>query len=457
MTNLTRFTSGDVHFDALIPGREPVSGTEYAAAAGVLPNYTVALTNEPFPAQLPVQSHGHWAVRKALWAFQNDTRFNFELERHSLALGAYVANYRMGDRWSLGNDLLMDIRDRPQRLLLEGLTDSNGYTRYATFTNSADYQAHAYSLYASDEWSATPQLRIDAALRFDAQRVRARIGERDLVDLDGNPVTLYDNATSMQTGTVSQSAEHFSHLTYSLGFNYELIEGQAMFGHFTSAAKLPHFDDIRNGVLVKDKVNNLELGYKLLGPRLALSAAVFQTEFNNVPFTDILSDGSTVVRRAQTRTRGVELESELIPVDWLRVRWNLTLQEPEYRNFSGAVLDNTGNTIRRIPKQMLKVSPTAMFFADRLRVSVTYSHVGQRFADDANRIELPAFHKLDASVQVDLPRRWKLVLSGDNLTNSAGLTEGNPRTDLSGDPPGTFYMARPLFGRSFHAAISKSL
>ena len=124
--------------------------------------------------------------------------------------------------------------------------------------------------------------------------------------------------------------------------------------------------------------------------------------------------------------------------------------------YGGSVLDNTGNAIRRIPKLMLKVSPTAMLFADRVRVSLTWSKVGRRFADDANSIELPGFHKLDASLQIDLPRRWKLVLSGDNLTNSAGLTEGNPRTDLSGDPPGTFYMARPLFGRSWHAAISKS-
>jgi outer membrane receptor protein involved in Fe transport len=137
------------------------------------------------------------------------------------------------------------------------------------------------------------------------------------------------------------------------------------------------------------------------------------------------------------------------------VRWNCTLQKPEYVNFTGSAVDNSGNVIRRIPQQILKVTPTASFLSDRVRVSVSFAHVGRRFANDANTIALPAFDKLDASLQLDLRHRWRLVLSGDNLTDSAGLTEGNPRTDLS-DPATGLYMARPLFGRSFHAALSKS-
>jgi outer membrane receptor protein involved in Fe transport len=456
LKSLSRLTSGDIHFDALFPGRAPVTGLEFATEAGVAPDFSYATSGAPFNADDPVQNHGHWAVHKSLWSLQNDTRLNLELATHSLALGVYLANYRAADQWSLGNLLLMDVRSRPRRLRLAQVTDASGYTRYASFTNDAAYRAHTYSVYLSDEWSATRALRFDTGIRFDSEDVRSRIGESDLVDLDGDPQTLYDNATSVLTGADRRIRSRFEHVSVSLGFNYELDEAQALFGHYTSAAKLPHFDDIRNGVLIEDEVTGYELGYKLLTPKIALSAALFQTDFNNVPFTDILSDGTTVVRRAGTRTRGIEIESEFIPLDWLRIRWNGTLQRPEYVNFTGSALDNSGNVIRRIPRQIVKVTPTASFLSDRVRVSVSFAHVGRRFANDANTIELPAFDKLDASVQLDLKHQWQLVLSGDNLTDSAGLTEGNPRTDLSDPAANDYYMARPLFGRSFHAALSKS-
>ncbi len=456
LSSLSRFTSGDIQFDALFPGGAPVTGLEFAAEAGVAPAFAYATGGVSFDARDLVQNHGHWAVHKSLWSLQNDSRLNFELASHSLALGVYVANYRASDRWSLGNLLLMDVRSRPRRLRLEQVTDSSGYTRHASFTHDASYDAHAYSVYLSDEWAATRALRFDTGIRFDSEDVRGRIADSELIDLDGDPQTRYDNATSVLTGAGRGVRSRFEHLSFSLGFNYELNAAQALFGHATSAAKLPHFDDIRNGVLIEDEVTGYELGYKLLTARTALSAALFQTDFNNVPFTDILSDGTTVVRRAGTRTRGVEIESELIPLDWLRVRLNCTLQKPEYVNFTGSALDNSGNVIRRIPQQLFKVSPTASFLSDRLRVSVSFAHVGRRFANDANTIELPAFNKLDASLQLDLRRRWRLVLSGDNLTDSAGLTEGNPRTDLSDPAANDYYMARPLFGRSFHAALSRS-
>lgn len=455
LRSLSRFMSGDIQFDALIPGQAPVTGLEFAADAGVAPDYSYVMNGASFDALDLVQNHGHWAVHKSLWSLQNDTRLNVELAQHSLALGVYVTHYRAADRWSLGNLLLMDVRSRPRRLQLAGVTDSVGYTRYASFTNDADYRVRAYSLYLSDEWSATPALRFDTGIRFDSETIRGRIGESELVDLDGDPQTLYDNATSVLTGADRDAHARFDHLSLSLGFNHELTEAQALFGHYTSAAKLPHVDDIRNGVLIEDEVTGYEFGYKLLLPRIALSAALFQTEFNNVPFTDILSDGTTVVRRAGTRTRGIEIESELIPLDWLRIRWNCTLQKPEYVDFTGSALDNSGNVVRRIPQQIVKVTPTASFLSDRVRVSASFSHVGRRFANDANSIELPAFNKLDMSLQMDLAHQWRLVLSGDNLTDSAGLTEGNPRTDLNDPAAGDYYMARPLFGRSFNAALSK--
>jgi hypothetical protein len=47
-----------------------------------------------------------------------------------------------------------------------------------------------------------------------------------------------------------------------------------------------------------------------------------------------------------------------------------------------------------------------------------------------------------------------LQLVGDNLTDEAGLTEGNPRTDVGAGGIGSIYLARPLFGRSFQASAT---
>lgn len=455
-TNLLRYTDGGVRFDGIFPGPAPVTGVEFAAAAGVAPNYTVATTGQSYAANQLVQNHGHWVVDKEYDAFQDDVRFSFDLGANNLTLGAYFADYSMADRWSLGNLLLMDVRDQPRRLLLPGVTDPLGFTQYSFFNLIADYDATAWSLYASDEWQATNTLRFDFGVRYDTQDIKASISNAGNVDLDGNPATRYDNATSQAGNGRRRLDEDFDATGFSIGFNYEITDRHAIFGHYTDAAKLPHFDDVRNGVLVEDNVTNMELGYKTSLERLALFATLFETEFDNVPFQDILANGATVVRRAGTRTRGIELEGEFQPMQTLNIRFSATWQDPQYTDFNGSVVDNTGNTIRRIPEIMGRITPTWYFMDSRGRVYLTYSYFGRRFANDENTIELPSYSKVDAGVMFDVTEGLSVQLSGDNLTDEVGLTEGNPRTDLGAGGVGVLYMARPLFGRSFMASATYS-
>jgi outer membrane receptor protein involved in Fe transport len=449
LTNLFRYTSGDVRFDGLFSEAAPVTGAEFAMRRGVAPEFVLGRNGTPYAATGLVQNHGHWAVNKDYLAWQNDFRLGFALDSHALTLGAYAADYSMLDRWTLGNLLLMDASDRPERLLLPGVTDAHGYTRYSFLNLRADYEGAAWSLYASDEWQATKALRLDLGVRYDAQETEASISNAVAVDLDRDPLTLYDNATSLLSGDWRQVRADFDAAAYSFGFNYQLTDRHALFGHYSAASKLPHFDDVRNGVLVEDNVDNVELGYKTALDDFVMFATLFQTQFDNVPFQDILVGGATVVRRAQTRTRGLELEGELQPLPALTVRFSMTLQDPEYRNFAGAALDNTGNTIRRIPKSMARITPTLTFMQERARAWLTYTYAGERYANDENTIRLPSYSKVDAGVMLDVGEHWTLQLTADNLTDEAGLTEGNPRTDMGAGGIGPIYMARPLFGRSF--------
>lgn len=449
----TRFTDGDVTFNGLFTGDVPVSGAAFAAERGVAPEFSYIANGRDFDPAFLVQNHGHWAIAKRFRALQNDSRLTFATEAHELSLGIYAADYSMADRWSLGNLLLTDVGDRPQRLFLQGVTDAAGFTRYSFLNLRADYDASAWALYAADEWQVNERLRFDFGLRYDRQQVHAAIsnGVPD-VDLDGDPATTWDRAVLAGTDRRIVDAD-FDHLGWSAGFNYGVTDGQALFGHFTRSAKLPHFDDIRNGIRAKDRVINAEFGYKASLDELALFLTAYRTDFDNVPFADIRVDGSTVVRRAETRTIGLELEGVYEPVDTVALQFSVTLQDPEYRDFTGTSVDNSGNRVRRIPQSMIRIVPSVEFAAGRGRAFLAVAHYGRRYANDENTIRLPAYLKLDAGVEYAFNDEWTVQFNVDNLSNEVGLTEGNPRTDVGASGIGQLYNARVLFGRSLQLAV----
>lgn len=460
LTNLLRYTDGEVRFDGIFPGPAPVTGAAFAASRGVAANYSVLSSGAAYAANQLVQNHGHWVVNKEFDAIQDDVRLSFDLDAHALSVGLYIADYSMADAWSLGNNILMDVSNQPRRLQLPGVTDANGFTSYASFNLLTDYDAKAYSLYAADEWQVTDALRFDFGVRYDTQDIEGTLREGSTTvapnvptDLDGNPATTYDRGVSIIGANRRAVDEDFDNTGYSLGFNYEFTPEHAIFGHYTDSAKLPHFDDVRNGVLMKDEVTNIELGYKASIDTLVVFATLFQTEFDNVPFADILANGQTVVRRAETRTRGVELEGEFLPIREFGVRFSITQQDPEYQNFTGARTDNTGNTIRRIPKTMVRIMPTYTFMEGAGRAYFTYTYAGKRFANDENTIELPSYYKLDVGAMFDVGA-WTFQVTGDNITDEIGLTEGNPRTDVDAGGIGNIYMVRPLFGRSYTGSVT---
>jgi outer membrane receptor protein involved in Fe transport len=60
-----------------------------------------------------------------------------------------------------------------------------------------------------------------------------------------------------------------------------------------------------------------------------------------------------------------------------------------------------------------------------------------------------------ASARYDATPELSLYFYADNIFNSLGLTEGNPRAGelASSDVGANTFIARPLLGRSFRAAV----
>jgi iron complex outermembrane recepter protein len=127
------------------------------------------------------------------------------------------------------------------------------------------------------------------------------------------------------------------------------------------------------------------------------------------------------------------------------------LQDAKYRDFQ----QFSGNTVERAPKVQFRLTPSYQIGTEfgQVRLYGTVTHVGKRFADQTNTLELPAYSTLDAGMAVFLNNGLELRLAGSNLTNKIGLTEGNFRVPGQAVGQDGVFLARPLFGRAVELSV----
>jgi outer membrane receptor protein involved in Fe transport len=166
---------------------------------------------------------------------------------------------------------------------------------------------------------------------------------------------------------------------------------------------------------------------------------------------------------ASTRTVGLELEGTLRPAPWGDLGFNLTLQKPEYRdlrytdkvNNLPVPRDYSGNQLVRVPKVSARLAPGVNLMGDKLRLQLSYEYEGARFVDSANSVRLPSYTVLNFSTRYQISPALSVFGYVDNVNNSQGLTEGNPRAGelQSADAGANTFLARPVIGRTVRAAV----
>lgn len=158
---------------------------------------------------------------------------------------------------------------------------------------------------------------------------------------------------------------------------------------------------------------------------------------------------------ADTRTPGVEIEFNG-QYGNLNASVTSTIQDPTFTeaNTEGqTVIDITdGRRIQRQPRFLASFNPRYDLGIATIGSEIRY--VDSRFTDAANQaLKLPDYVEWNASVTTT-QGPVTVKLTGSNLTNSLGLTEGNPRTGiLEGGQTGNFVQARPILGRRFNVSL----
>lgn len=493
-----RRMTADVQFNAIFSLSSPVDAIDFgestaADLGGTDYRYSFANSGQPITnlsnlnGNGLVVSTGWWTVTKPLSNFANDLRatkawFGDDWS-NDLTLGFYFSDYSAEEFW-LFNDILQEVKSPAPRMLNLEVLDSggdvvtsatqNGFTRYgALYVNHAG-DVNLYGLYAQDNWRPTDKLTIDVGLRWEYHDVNGQVENSSTYDL-GFDDTVVGSNMEFGNGSFKTYNFDFNDLAYSIGAGYMFDRQFGLFGRWTDGFRVPDFEQWifsreEDGSIAKgdiEDVKQAEVGVKFGSPQLGIFATGFWTQLKDVQFSDeVVVDGDLVTanRFADTRTIGLETEIVWIPVPAFELGWTGTIQNPEYTDLRfdptfpspDPEFDVSGNQIRRVPKFISALRGSYQFDqrAGNLKLWATWAYIDKRFVDDANLAVLPSYHKLDAGLAVDISRQVGVQLVGNNLTNSIGLTEGNPRTGQVVGQAGEVGMARPILGLNGRLTMS---
>lgn len=414
--------------------------------------------------------------------FLDDLRLSrrFELfgQSHDISIGGYFARIKETfHRYSATT--LQDVSDDSRLLDLiavdaagqvVGSATQNGVARYGSeFANGYGEQT-TWAIYAADEWQVLPMLRIDGGVRYEHVSTDGAQEGTATVNL-GDPATLADNMVLTGNGVFTPYDRNFDRVGGTIGIDWQFARTAGAFARYTSAFRLPSVGSFITSATARPVTQGIKLyeaGLKFSDRLLSLYATAFLTDFDSYSIGNFQFNAATGGYTQQTiytdtRSYGVEFEGVVRPTPWFDFTLIGTWQDPTFCNLrfdelSGVTLvprDYSGNQLLRVPKLALRATPAVTLLNGRARVQMDVEHYTKRYADAANTSQLPAYTQINASARFDLTDRISLWVYGDNLNNSLGLTEGNPRAGelTSGQANDLLFIGRPVLGRNVRLAV----
>lgn len=399
---------------------------------------------------------------------------------HRWNVGLYGAYGDFGFK-RLSSAVLLEARENARRLdlvaldttgqVLGSLTEG-GVVRYGVQYDNAEATQATIAAFGAWEASLGSVWTIDAGARWEVQRQRGQVESAEPADLGGP--SLADDAVLRGTGARRTFEGRHATFNSTLGLRRALTEDLHLFVRASRSERLPSisqfYGDPSGAAVRKAPTVGFDMGVSLERPRLALYAVVFRTAFDGFPFSETLVDPLTGMVQARTSfasslTTGLELEARLEPTEWLAFDASFTLQNPAFDEFKAQVVrdglptvqDFSGRQLVRVPRLMLRLASTVRLPRGG-ETGLIVEHFGERFSDAANIMRLPPYTVLSGHFSVDLTAQTRLTVTGTNLTDNLGLTEGNPRAGqlVSSDINQGLFTARPIFGRTIRAAITVS-
>jgi outer membrane receptor protein involved in Fe transport len=397
---------------------------------------------------------------------------------NSLTVGGMVYNVRRTNDQSAVATVLNDVQNNSHVYDLVALDAGGGVVGSLTNNGLVSYgnwgqgifkdEVTSLSGYFNDEMKIGDKLHIDFGARYEHEHVRVDIGNQ-LTDAAGNAINqlvpagtpgLFNNTGSTFDGTYTRAKATFHDWAYTAGANYELTDNISLYVRGARGFQTNGGDT--GGTHKPTDLTLYEGGVRFQGHGLTASVVGFRTIFKNQSYQFINPDNPLVASNAlaNNKTNGVQVDATWRPIHVFSLDVEGVYQDPKLNNlrFDGADQPQyNGNTPERTPKKLLTVTPSFILPGGLGEIYGRWKYIGKIFADSGNGIALPSYSVFTVGASLNVSSRINVSASVDNLTNSKGFTEGNPRQGQTQTIVNGFFYGRAIVGRNAQVSATIKL
>lgn len=432
-----------------VDSSNPTAGSNpvYSITANNLPGQSLR-NNSVFITPLQIYENKVKEVLNQLTITKKWRNMNF-------AFGGYFG-YSDVARVSGGGGIAMTtMENNPKVIDIEFNGTLGGRTGVFNITNPdgvAQYNGSLLGFYAKQKqiagffghtWDITPDLTLDWGIRYESQNIKGhnvRAYLKRTSGPDDNPFTIYDNVVSdyLETVEYDRTLEAFS---YSAAVNYKFNSNLSVYTRFSQGKKSPDLD-VYFATNRKSQEHLLnpqqrttyqwEAGLKAKYDKIDLFVTPFYSILNKVPSggSATMPDGSFYTLPTlynDFRTIGIEVESNIRPLDYLSIRAVATFQKSKINNGTFWIVNNagpqddeigsfSGNETGATPKIFFNITPTLNL--DKFYTFLTWNFMGKRQANNANAFTLPSFSMFDFGAGYDFTKKLSASVNVNNLFNT---------------------------------------
>lgn len=367
----------------------------------------------------------------------------------------------------------------PAGQIVGALTD-HGLVSYGNWGVGIGHESlNSLSGYLNDELQVGKHLHIDVGVRAERLNDHAYAGNAASA---AAPVPVGGSILPVPygsefNGTYTAGSVSHGKTAKSVGVNYTFDNNLAVYGQYEFGFQ----QDLNLSTPANSptSVELYEVGVRYGSPAVFATVGLFQTSLGNqtTGCFDPAHPNFSCNAFYDVQSRGVEYQFSVSPLalfhgnsDLLQLKWYGVMQSPKLTNAAAIEYNNgvvaiplqsfpqyNGNQDARTPRSLQTLEAALLMPRGLGQVYVRGQYQGTFYEDVANDLPFPGYWSLGAGVIWDATPHLTLNLSGENLLNQIGMTEGNPRQGVFNQEVvnGSFY-GRSISGRNFLLMVNYS-